>query len=279
VPDELRLPHRTAAGTVRNGMYRFLFRPKWLLFHLGVLLLVVLMVNLGLWQLRRLDQRKDFNAEVRSHETAPERPVGEVLPVGTTPDAKSLQWYQVTATGTYLTDRQVLVVNVSQDGAPGVDPVVPLQLDDGRLLLVNRGFVVNGMDVPPPPSGEVTIVGRLRPSQKRATGALSDPADGVLTEVHRVDINRLQMQLDAPVLPMYVDLLRSDPPEPSDVIVPVAAPELTNGPHLGYAVQWAIFSLAVIVGWVLAVRRSIRKHREDLADAEAAAAEPALEST
>jgi cytochrome oxidase assembly protein ShyY1 len=260
-------------------MYRFLFRPKWLLFHLGVLLLVVLMVNLGLWQLRRLDQRKDFNAEVRSHETAPERPVGEVLPVGTTPDAKSLQWYQVTATGTYLTDQQVLVVNVSQDGAPGVDPVVPLQLDDGRLLLVNRGFVVNGMDVPPPPSGEVTIVGRLRPSQKRATGALSDPADGVLTEVHRVDINRLQMQLDAPVLPMYVDLLRSDPAEPSDVIVPVAAPELTNGPHLGYAVQWAIFSLAVIVGWVLAVRRSIRKHREDLAEAEAAAAEPALEST
>ena len=56
-------------------MYRFLLRPKWLLFHLGMVLLVVLMINLGFWQLRRHDERKEFNAEVRANAAAPGRPV------------------------------------------------------------------------------------------------------------------------------------------------------------------------------------------------------------
>lgn len=239
-------------------MYRFLLRPKWLLFHLGIIGLVVLMINLGLWQLRRLDERKDFNAEVRAHAAAPVRPVEEVLPPGADVDPDQLQWYNVAATGTYLADEQVLGVNVSQDGVAGVDPVVPLQLADGRLLLVNRGFVINSATVPPPAEGTVQIVGRLRPPQKRGTGSLSDPAEGELSEVHRIDIERLQKQLDAPVLPMYVDLLDSTPPEPADLITPVAAPDLSEGPHLSYAVQWFIFSVAAIVGWVLAVRRSAR---------------------
>jgi cytochrome oxidase assembly protein ShyY1 len=239
-------------------MYRFLFRPRWLLFHLGIVLLVILMINLALWQLRRLDQRKDFNARVESRQHVDPRPVEDLLPAGADVDADELQWYRVSATGTYLPDAQVLVVNVSQDGSAGVDPVVPLQLADGRLLLVNRGFVVNGTDVPGVPLGPVQIEGRLRPSQKRGTGALSDPAEGVLTEVQRIDIDRLQQQLDAPVLPMYVDLLASAPAEPADQITPVAAPDLSEGPHLSYAVQWFIFSIAAVVGWVLAVRRSVR---------------------
>lgn len=238
-------------------MYRFLLRPKWLLFHLGILLLVVVMINLALWQVRRMNEREDFNAEVRSHASAPVRPVEDVMPDGADVDSSDLQWYNVSATGTYLTDEQVLVVNVSQDGSAGVDPVVPLQLADGRLVLVNRGFVVNGTAVPPAPAGEVEIVGRLRPSQKRGTGGLSDPAEGELEEVQRIDINRLQKQLDAPVLPMYVDLLDSTPREP-DQITPVAAPDLSDGPHLSYAVQWSIFSVAAVIGWVLAVRRSVR---------------------
>ena len=46
-------------------MYRFLLRPAWLLFHAVVLAGVILMVTAGFWQLDRLDERKDFNSEVR----------------------------------------------------------------------------------------------------------------------------------------------------------------------------------------------------------------------
>jgi cytochrome oxidase assembly protein ShyY1 len=257
-------------------MYRFLLRPKWLLFHLGIVLLVVLMINLGFWQLRRHDERREFNAEVRAHAAAPVRPVEEVLPDGADVDPDELQWFNVSATGTYLADEQVFVVNVSQDGAAGVDPVVPLLLADGRLLLVNRGFVAGTATVPAPPQGTVEVVGRLRPPQKRGTGALSDPAEGELTEVQRIDIKRLQQQLDAPVLPMYIDLLDSTPPEPADLITPVAAPNLGEGPHLSYAAQWFIFSVAAVVGWVLAVRRSVRtRAKATEAPDEVPAANPA----
>jgi cytochrome oxidase assembly protein ShyY1 len=57
---------------------------------------------------------------------------------------------------------------------------------------------------------------------------------------------------------MYVDLIESSPPEPEPFPEPVAAPELSEGSHLSYAVQWFVFATAVAVGWVLAVRRSAR---------------------
>ena len=41
----------------------------------------------------------------------------------------------------------------------------------------------------------------------------------------------------------------------------MSLPELTEGPHLSYAVQWFIFSAAVAVGWVLAVRKSVNARR------------------
>jgi cytochrome oxidase assembly protein ShyY1 len=56
---------------------------------------------------------------------------------------------------------------------------------------------------------------------------------------------------------MYLELLQSAPAEPASVS-PVAFPELTEGPHLSYFVQWCIFSVCVAVGWVFAVRKSIR---------------------
>jgi cytochrome oxidase assembly protein ShyY1 len=62
---------------------------------------------------------------------------------------------------------------------------------------------------------------------------------------------------------MYVDLIASAPPEVTDLPEPVATPDLSEGNHLSYAVQWFIFSIAVAVGWVLAVRRSIGTRRRE----------------
>ena len=52
-------------------MYRFALRPKWLLFHLLVVVLVVVMVNLGIWQLHRLQDRRAFNDDVRTRSSMP----------------------------------------------------------------------------------------------------------------------------------------------------------------------------------------------------------------
>lgn len=246
-------------------MYRFLLRPTWIAFHLVVVAAIVLMINLGFWQLRRLDERQAFNAVIEERYDAPPVPLDELLTPTTDPD--DVAWRPVTASGTYLPDEGVLIVNRSQNGRPGVNAVVPLRLDDGRILLVNRGFVPQTFDIPPVPAVDVTVTGRLRPSQVRGFGQLTDAAEGTLREAQRLDIDRLAPQLDGTVVPMYIDLMESVPTELDGVPEPVIAPDLSEGNHLSYAVQWYIFSVATAVGWVLAVRRSISTRRHRSADA------------
>jgi cytochrome oxidase assembly protein ShyY1 len=240
-------------------MYRFLFTPRWLGFHLLVIVVIVTMVNLGFWQLRRLDERKAFNATLSERIDEAPAPLDDVLTAGTDPD--SVEWRSVTARGTYLPDEQFLVVNRSQDGIGGTMVVTPLQLADGRLLLVERGFTPGTTPPAPAPGGTVDVVGRLRPSEQRRTGQLSDPKEGALREAQRLDIARLTPQLSGPPVPMFIELTASRPAEPKPYPAPVTLPELTNGPHLSYAVQWFVFSVAVVIGWVLAVRKSLRTRR------------------
>ncbi len=240
-------------------MYRFLLRPKWLAFHLLVVAGMIAMVNFGFWQLRRLDERQAFNARIEERYNAPPLPIDALLESGVDPD--DVAWRPATASGTYLVDEAILVVNRSQNGRAGVNTVVPLLLDDGRVLLVNRGFVPQTFEVPPVPGIDVEVTGRLRPSQERRLGQLSDPAEGVLQEVQRLDLDRLATQFDEPVLPMYIDLIESVPAEPDRVPEPVIAPDLSEGNHLSYAAQWFIFSIALGAGWVLAMRHSANNRR------------------
>ena len=246
------------------AMYRFLVRPKWIAFHLLVIGAVVLMVNLAFWQIRRLDERKDFNREVTTRAEQPIADFATLVTPATDPD--SVEWRTVTATGTYVADLQLVVVNRGQAGQAGINVVTPLQLDDGRLLLVNRGFVPEPGTAPAPPAGTVTVEGRVRASQHRGLGQLSDPSSGPLTEVQRIDIPRIAEQLPGDVAQVYVDLLASRPSQ-GDVPIPLPDPELTEGPHLSYTIQWFIFSVCVLVGWVLAVRRSARKRAAELVSA------------
>jgi len=258
-------------------MYRFLLSPKWLAFHLLVVLGIVTMLNLGFWQLRRLDERQERNTAVSGRVDLPPAPLDAVLVPGA--DLQDLRWRPVTANGRYLSDEQFVVVNRSQRGAAGEIVVTPLELPDGRVLLVSRGFVPLGRPVPDAPAGDVHITGRLQPSQRRSTGGLSDAPTGDLTEAQRVDIDRLAPQLPGDVVPMYVELTSSDPAEATPYPEPLTLPELDDGPHLSYAVQWFIFTVAVAGGWVLAVRKSLRARAAEARRAAAVAVPEAVDAT
>jgi len=252
-------------------MYRFLLRPRWLVFHLLVAAGVVVMINLAFWQLRRHDERRAFNAVVTERIDQAPVPLDDLLPSdlgldlapGDEPAAgdplAGLEWRPVEVTGEYLADEQVTVFNRSQGGRAGDLVVTPMRLADGRVLLVARGFVPLDTAVGPPPPGDVAARGRLRATQERRRGQLTDTGSGELTELQRLDIARLAAQLPGPVVPMYMELTTSDPAAAAGTYpVPVSPPELTAGPHLSYAVQWSIFALAAVAGWVFAVRKSLR---------------------
>jgi cytochrome oxidase assembly protein ShyY1 len=239
------------SGTRSN--YRFLLSPKWIAFHLLVIVVVVAMVNLAFWQLRRLHERRDFNAEVRANSSQPVVPLDD-LRTGIDQQAP-VEWRRVDAAGSYVPGKQFTVVNRSQGGEPGQNVVDALKLDDGSLVLVNRGFVSQDHPVPAAPTGPVHVIGRLRNSEHRRTGQQSDVGSDRLTEIRRVDIDVLRQQFDDNVLPMYIEQLEATPADAAS-LEPISPPALDEGPHLSYTIQWFIFSVCVLIGWVLAVRRS-----------------------
>lgn len=256
--------------------YAFARRPSWILRHVLIVVLVVVMVNLGLWQLRRLDEKRDRNALV---EARGDEPVAQVEDVVSSDDPLSvgdeLRYRRVTAAGTYDVADQVLVRNRSFQEAPGSWVLTPLVLDDGSAIVVNRGWVPVTGELPldpsaAPPGGPVTVQGTLQQTEVRGSFGPRDPAEGRLDTLSRVDLARLQRQIDAPLLPVWLELTDQDPP-PGDQPTYVEPPVLDEGPHFSYAVQWFIFSTIAVIGYPLILRRKARTEavedasgREDL---------------
>jgi surfeit locus 1 family protein len=256
-------------------VYRFLLKPRWILSHLFVLFCVVLFINLGLWQLRRLDERKAYNAEVAAAEAEPTAPLGQLLPSGpasTAEQVDAVQYRSVVASGTYAVDQQVLVTNRSNGGAPGFWVLTPLVQADGTAVVVNRGWIPFSYtaDGPwtdfDPPTGQVQVLGMLRAPQVRSTGGLvagpKDPDQGVLRSLARVDVERLQQQVDEKLVPAYLDLVQQQPEQPGQLPEPIPAPELNEGPHLNYAGQWFIFAALTMIVYPLLLRRVARRRRQ-----------------
>ena len=237
-------------------MLRVLLRPRVIALTVACIAAIIVTVNLAQWQYDRHVARREFNATLTARFDEDPRPLEDLL--GSTTDLAQLEWLPAIVVGEYLPTESLSVINVSQFGQAGFDPVTPLRLADGRLVLINRGFVPLASEFPEPPSGEVTVVGRLQLSAERRTGAVTDPATGRLREVQRIDIPRIAEQLDGDIVPMYLEALTSTPPDDPS-LSRIADPDFTLGPHLSYVVQWLVFSLFVVVGWVFVVQRERRK--------------------
>jgi len=244
-------------------MYRFLLRPSWVLLHVTVVATIVLMINLGLWQFDRYHERLDFNEIVSARIEAQPQDLNELLleiETGTMP-ANEAEWLNVFASGEYLDEQTVNAVNRSQGGFSGVDPLTPMRIAGGnQLVLVNRGFIAQSaqnQESAPAPVGTVEIFGRVRVSEVRKTGGLSDPSDGVLKEVINIDLNRLGQQIQDLNTEIFIEVLKSNPAD-SMLLVPIADPILSSGSHLSYTAQWFIFSVFVAAGWVVVVRRKLK---------------------
>ncbi len=219
------------------------------------------MLAAGFWQLRRLDERRSENtAFVAQIELAPV-PLEDIRDA-LQEDPAAYANRRVIVSGTYSPDQFVLF-NRSQGGRAVDNVLTPLVITDqgaaDAVLIVNRGAIGVGVPPPPPFPGDVEIVGRLRASESRGRGGLSDAEQQSLIEVRRVDLELLGRSVTAgTLLPMYVELLESTPAVGVDDPQLLESPELSEGNHLSYAFQWFIFSVCVAIGWVLAVRRSLR---------------------
>ncbi len=252
--------------------YRFALRPKWIVSHVFVLALVAAMMFACVWQLSRLQEKKDRNAKVAARTSEPVVAVESLTKPGAFDATGPLEFRRVTASGTYVATQEVLVRSRSRDGAPGSWILTPLELSDGTAVTVNRGWIPNSgqlESVPAQyraPSGNVTVTGLVRQTETRGSFGPRDPKTGTLQNLARADVARLDQQVPQDLLPVYVQVLEQVPQQTDAYPAEVPIPALDEGPHLSYAIQWGIFTTVALVGYPLILRRRAREvEREALA--------------
>jgi surfeit locus 1 family protein len=232
--------------------------PRWIAAHVVVVVVAIVFVNLGFWQLRRLDERRLENAVAESRYTAPPGDLGALL-AAAGDDLESLRYRRTVVTGAYDVEHELLTRNQVYREQAGFHVVTPLAVDGGAVL-VNRGWVPLALDSPPveqaaPEQGEVTVTGWVNPTQTRPALGPTDPADGVLEVMNRINIDRIQDQVPYDLAPVYVVL---EGEEGSELPVPLPPPEFEDeGSHLAYAIQWFGFTLIGVVGYGFLIRKSL----------------------
>ncbi|TDC06484.1 SURF1 family protein [Streptomyces sp. 8K308] len=252
-------------------MYRFLLSRQWVILTLVALLLIPTMIWLGFWQLHRHEQRVARNDLIASSLEAPPVPMGELSSVGGAPDPDD-RYRTVTATGVYDEDGQVVVRNrTNADGSVGYHVLTPVIQEDGTAVLVNRGWISAGSDltrtpeIPAPPSGEVTVTGRLMADETSATTGIRERSglpDGMVMMISSAERSEA---IGVPMVGGYLELTETspEPAEQEGQPQPLPEPDHTGiGAHLAYAFQWWIFAAGVPVGWFLLVRREVQDRRQ-----------------
>ena len=236
-------------------MVRKLLSPRWILIHVGVASLIFLMLNLGFWQLNRLDEKRKFNSVLSTHSSTPVQSLDEAVPAKW--NKATSEWLRVSVTGSYDFSKAVTIINRSQDGTAGYNSVVPFTSTNNRTILVNRGFVPLVMEAPVAPTGEIEIIGYLRASQSRSALGPIDSTEAGNTEFQRFDIPLISAHFGKTIEPMFLQLITESPAGESRWPAKVALPPLDEGTHMSYALQWFFFCLVAFTAWVVVIRRKI----------------------
>jgi surfeit locus 1 family protein len=239
---------------------------SWLLKHILVLAVLVVLINLGLWQLRRLEERRTLNDNIMAALSQPALPLH-----GQPVDPETLDFRLAVVTGTFDNAAAIILRNQLYGDQSGWHLITPLRLKGSdQAVLVNRGWIPRGGADPEPSeltqydaSGEVTLEGIAYRSQTRR-GWLSpvDPplkaGQTRLVAWFRVDIDRIQEQLPYPLLPVFVKQL-PDPQTKPDSFPRPEETTLNEGPHLGYAVQWFAIAGVLVITYGAFMRQELRR--------------------
>jgi cytochrome oxidase assembly protein ShyY1 len=250
---------------------------RWAIYIALAIAFAVACAFLSNWQFSRNHERATQLELVAANYDAEPVSFDALIPPGGELDPGD-QWLPVTLTGTYLADEQLLVRNRPHGGTAAFEVVVPFQLGDGRVILINRGWVPPGAHqpepdvVPAPPEGEVTVIARLRPGEALPSGRSA--SDGQVPTIN-LDLiaDTIAPASGAALERSAYGLMVSEDPAPATRPNALEAPSEDPGPHLSYAIQWILFAIMgfVFIGYVI---RTERRHRRDDAEDDGTDAAP-----
>ncbi|MDE1993530.1 MAG: SURF1 family protein [Rhizobiaceae bacterium] len=231
--------------------------PIWLVGKALILLVALgILLSLGTWQVQRLHWKEGLLADIAERQVAAPMPLSAIETMAAS--GGDIEYRKVTATGRYLNNKERHFFT-TYDDAPGFNVYTPLQLDDGRYLFVNRGFVPYDAKEP-----EMRMQGQLT-DQQTVTGLARAKLAGQPSGIPDNDLVKnifYWKDLDAmassdgldkdKVLPFFVDADKT--PNPKGLpIGGVTIVDLPND-HLQYAMTWyglaaALVAIVAISWW------------------------------
>ena len=233
-------------------------RPAWVP-TLAAFATVALCIAAASWQHRRMLEKEDLQRAFSAAAAAPAVP----FPSGVS-DWSAWRFRMVTMNGEFDARHQILIDNAQHAGRVGFEVVAPFALDDGRTVLVDRGFAAAGatravLPSPAVPQGTVTLHGRIDiPSQRyMELGGAALPS-GRLWQ--HLDPPKFAQATGVDVLPIVV---RSTGSAGDGLAQDDALPVADVEKHLSYMLQWYTFAAMAgglwlwftVLPWVRARRR------------------------
>ena len=241
-------------------MLSLLRQPRWILFTLLVPVGVALCLMAANWQYQRHVNRSAQDALAEANSANAPIPLSDVVRASESFDGADA-YRQVLVQGEFDAEATVLVRRRVLNGSPGYWVVTPLRTDSG-VVQVLRGWVATAGDaltsptVAPPPSGSVTVLGWLRPSESLPVPAPTDLPPGQVAALDTASLNGRALG--------YLPAVVAEAMEPADpaALTPVPVPDPGLGPHLAYSWQWVAFAAMLPIGWVILARRELKGEQE-----------------
>ena len=213
------------------------------------LVLVLLCLWAAQWQYQRGVDRHARNTLIQEQSQLPAIDINDL-----SANIQEFEWRQISLQGSFDDSNQILLRNRYNDGVYGFEQLT-LFLFDGKKIWVDRGWIKAGSDATIPPKlqptqeQQVSITGRLRLDSSLPQGKFF----AVTNDANRNLVSQLDARKGVQTEKFYVDLISSSD-SAMNPAVPVELPELSDGPHMAYALQWVFFAGLIIYG-----RRLIRK--------------------
>jgi surfeit locus 1 family protein len=213
-------------------------------------LLGILFVRLGVWQLDRRNERRELNARIREELALP--PVDATTLLA---DSQALN-RRVRVSGTPDFPMEIVLSGRSRSGSPGVHILTPVRLPHAdTAILVNRGWVYS-------PDAAAVDLERWRENraefsgftQRLATTGPPSLAPGRPRTVRHLSRSSIAELLPYPIYDLYV--VAQDSAVGDSTPARLDPPLLSDGPHLSYAIQWFAFAAIALGGAVAVVLRA-----------------------
>ena len=234
---------------------------RWLSWLVLATIFAIACVFLSNWQFnRRAEAVARITLITNNYDQKPV-PLAEVqTPTGFHPKD---EWRPVSVTGEYITDEVFLVRNRPNNGQPGFEQLAAFRASDGQVLAIDRGWLPTGDKqdspdfVPGLPSGKLTLVGRIRPTEPDIN---RDAPAGQLPTIN-AKLMQAKMTTNASVVDGFYLRMVTESVKVDRYPAKLSKPALDEGNHLSYALQWILFALMgfFALGWAIRQERIARR--------------------